>query len=117
MCGRFTFQPTEEFYERFRIVHRLDALVARDTIALGQMVPVIIVSRLVNTPTIAHKTLMPRVDSTGSARTGTWGRGTPASARHPGDGGLQHAGCPWRPCSRSIRCRRGRGRQRPSDEA
>src|SRR2546428_259634 len=42
MCGRFTFQATEEFYERFRIVNRLDSLVARYNIAPGQMVPVII---------------------------------------------------------------------------
>jgi putative SOS response-associated peptidase YedK len=42
MCGRFTFQPTEEFYERFQIVNRLDGLVARYNIAPGQMVPVII---------------------------------------------------------------------------
>jgi putative SOS response-associated peptidase YedK len=42
MCGRFTFQPTEELYERFRIVNRLDSLVPRYNIAPGQMVPVII---------------------------------------------------------------------------
>lgn len=42
MCGRFTFQPTEAFYERFQIVNRLDGLVARYNIAPGQMVPVII---------------------------------------------------------------------------
>jgi putative SOS response-associated peptidase YedK len=42
MCGRFTFQPTEEFYERFHITNRLDSLVARYNIAPGQMVPVII---------------------------------------------------------------------------
>ena len=42
MCGRFTFQPTEAFYERFRIVNRFDTLTARYNIALGQMVPVII---------------------------------------------------------------------------
>jgi putative SOS response-associated peptidase YedK len=42
MCGRFTFQPTEAFYERFRIVNRFDTLTARYIIALGQMVPVII---------------------------------------------------------------------------
>jgi putative SOS response-associated peptidase YedK len=42
MCGRFTFQPSEEFYERFQIVNRLDGLVARSNIAPGQMVPVII---------------------------------------------------------------------------
>jgi putative SOS response-associated peptidase YedK len=42
MCGRYTFQPTEEFYERFRIMNRLDGLVARYNIAPGQMVPVII---------------------------------------------------------------------------
>jgi putative SOS response-associated peptidase YedK len=42
MCGRFTFQPTEEFYQRFNIANRLDGLVARDNIAPGQMVPVIV---------------------------------------------------------------------------
>jgi hypothetical protein len=43
MCGRFTFQPTEEFYRRFNLANRLDGLVARYTIAPGQMGPVIIV--------------------------------------------------------------------------
>jgi putative SOS response-associated peptidase YedK len=42
MCGRFTFQPTEAFYERFEISNRLDPLVPRYNIAPGQMVPVII---------------------------------------------------------------------------
>ena len=42
MCGRFTFQPTEEFYQRFQVINRLDSLVARYNIAPGQMVPVII---------------------------------------------------------------------------
>jgi putative SOS response-associated peptidase YedK len=42
MCGRFTFQPTEAFHERFGISNRLDALTARYNIAPGQMVPVII---------------------------------------------------------------------------
>jgi putative SOS response-associated peptidase YedK len=42
MCGRFTFQPTEAFYERFQISNRLDTLVARYNIAPGQIVPVII---------------------------------------------------------------------------
>jgi putative SOS response-associated peptidase YedK len=42
MCGRFTFQPSEAFYERFRIVNRLNGLVPRYNIAPGQMVPVII---------------------------------------------------------------------------
>jgi putative SOS response-associated peptidase YedK len=42
MCGRFTFQLTEEFYERFQIINRLDDLVAHYNIAPGQMVPVII---------------------------------------------------------------------------
>ncbi len=37
-----TTQPTEAFYERFRIVNRLDTLMARYNIAPGQMVPVII---------------------------------------------------------------------------
>jgi putative SOS response-associated peptidase YedK len=41
MCGRFTFQPTEVVYERFHISNRLDSLVPRYNIALGQMVPVI----------------------------------------------------------------------------
>jgi hypothetical protein len=43
MCGRYTFQPTEAFYRRFNLTNRLDGLVARDNIAPGQMVPVIIV--------------------------------------------------------------------------
>jgi putative SOS response-associated peptidase YedK len=42
MCGRYTFQPTEEFYRQFNIANRLDGLVARYNIAPGQMVPVII---------------------------------------------------------------------------
>jgi putative SOS response-associated peptidase YedK len=42
MCGRYTFQPTEEFYRRFNIANRLDGLVARYNIAPSQMVPVII---------------------------------------------------------------------------
>ncbi|HSF30689.1 MAG TPA: SOS response-associated peptidase [Candidatus Tectomicrobia bacterium] len=42
MCGRFTFQPTEEFYRRFHITNRLDGLVARYNIAPSQLVPVII---------------------------------------------------------------------------
>jgi putative SOS response-associated peptidase YedK len=42
MCGRFTFQPTEAFYERFEVSDRLDSLVPRYNIAPGQMVPVII---------------------------------------------------------------------------
>jgi putative SOS response-associated peptidase YedK len=42
MCGRFTFQPTEAFYQRFEISNRLDSLTARYNIAPGQMVPVII---------------------------------------------------------------------------
>jgi putative SOS response-associated peptidase YedK len=42
MCGRFTFQPSEAFYERFRLSSRLDVLTARYNIAPGQMEPVII---------------------------------------------------------------------------
>jgi putative SOS response-associated peptidase YedK len=42
MCGRFTLQPTEEFYERFAITNRLDHLEARYNIAPGQMVPVVV---------------------------------------------------------------------------
>jgi len=42
MCGRFTFQPTEEFYERFQIINRLDGLETRYNVAPGQMVPVVI---------------------------------------------------------------------------
>jgi hypothetical protein len=42
MCGRYTFQPTEEFYKRFHIANRLDGLVARYNIAPGQLVQVII---------------------------------------------------------------------------
>jgi putative SOS response-associated peptidase YedK len=45
MCGRFTFRPTEAFYERFQISNRLDSLVPRYNIAPGQMVPVIIANR------------------------------------------------------------------------
>ena len=40
--GRFTFQPTEDYYERFRVANRLTGLGARYNIAPGQMVPVII---------------------------------------------------------------------------
>jgi putative SOS response-associated peptidase YedK len=42
MCGRLTFQPREEFYQRFQMTNRLDGLIARYNIASGQMVPVII---------------------------------------------------------------------------
>jgi len=35
MCGRFTFQPTEAVYERFRISDRLDSLMPRYNIAPG----------------------------------------------------------------------------------
>jgi putative SOS response-associated peptidase YedK len=42
MCGRFTFQPREECYQRFQMTNRLDGLLARDNIAPGQMAPVII---------------------------------------------------------------------------
>jgi putative SOS response-associated peptidase YedK len=42
MCGRFTLQPTEAFYERFQIANRLESLMARYNIAPGQMVPVIV---------------------------------------------------------------------------
>jgi putative SOS response-associated peptidase YedK len=42
MCGRYTFQPTEAFYERFQIANHLDSLMARYNIAPGQMVPVVI---------------------------------------------------------------------------
>jgi putative SOS response-associated peptidase YedK len=42
MCGRYTFQATEEFYKRFRIVNRLDGLVPRYNIAPSQLVPVVI---------------------------------------------------------------------------
>ena len=45
MCGRFTFQPTEEFYRRFNITNRLDGLVAHYNIAPSQLVPVIISQR------------------------------------------------------------------------
>ena len=41
MCGRFTFQPTEEFYQRFHLANRLDTLVGRYNIAPSQLVPVI----------------------------------------------------------------------------
>jgi hypothetical protein len=33
MCGRYTFQPTEEFCRRFNIANRLEGLVARCNIA------------------------------------------------------------------------------------
>jgi hypothetical protein len=33
MCGGFTFQPTEEFDERFQIVNCLDGLMSRYSIA------------------------------------------------------------------------------------
>jgi putative SOS response-associated peptidase YedK len=42
MCGRYTFQPTEDFYRRFNLANRLDGLVARYNIAPSQLVPVII---------------------------------------------------------------------------
>jgi putative SOS response-associated peptidase YedK len=42
MCGRYTFQPTEEFYKRFNITNRLDGFVSRYNIAPSQLVPVII---------------------------------------------------------------------------
>jgi putative SOS response-associated peptidase YedK len=45
MCGRYTFQPTEEFYRRFNTANRLDSLVPRYNIAPGQTVPVIIAQR------------------------------------------------------------------------
>ena len=53
MCGRFAFQPSEAFYERFHIVNRLDGLGARYNIAPGQMVPVIISQR-------AHQVILMR---------------------------------------------------------
>jgi putative SOS response-associated peptidase YedK len=81
MCGRFTFQPTEAFYERFEISKRLDSLVPRYNIAPGQMVPVIIansprqlersagvtldvypVSRMVNKPSLASHALIQKVE-------------------------------------------------------
>src|SRR5262245_37585108 len=42
MGGRLTFQPHEACYQRCQMTNRLDGLVARDKIAPGQMVPVII---------------------------------------------------------------------------
>jgi putative SOS response-associated peptidase YedK len=42
MCGRFTFQPIEDFYKRFQVTNRLDGLVARYNIAPSQLVPVVI---------------------------------------------------------------------------
>lgn len=41
MCGRFALQPGDKFYDRFNIENRLDALVERNNITPGQMVPVI----------------------------------------------------------------------------
>jgi putative SOS response-associated peptidase YedK len=40
MCGRFTFQPTEEFYQCVQVINRLDSLMARYNIAPGHMAPV-----------------------------------------------------------------------------
>jgi putative SOS response-associated peptidase YedK len=42
MCGRFTLEPTVNFYERFDITNRLDALTPRYNIAPGQLVPVVV---------------------------------------------------------------------------
>jgi putative SOS response-associated peptidase YedK len=42
MCGRFTFEPTQDFYQRFHVSNRLDDVVARYNIAPGQLVPVIV---------------------------------------------------------------------------
>jgi putative SOS response-associated peptidase YedK len=42
MCGRFTLEPTEAFYERFQITNRLTALAPRYNIAPGQLVPVLV---------------------------------------------------------------------------
>jgi putative SOS response-associated peptidase YedK len=42
MCGRFTFEPTQDFYRRFHVSNRLDNLVARYNVAPGQMVPVVV---------------------------------------------------------------------------
>jgi putative SOS response-associated peptidase YedK len=42
MCGRFTLEPTEEFYEWFQLDHRLESLRPRYNIAPGQMVPVVV---------------------------------------------------------------------------
>ena len=42
MCGRFTLEPTTNFYERFDITNRVEDLVPRYNIAPGQDVPVVI---------------------------------------------------------------------------
>jgi putative SOS response-associated peptidase YedK len=42
MCGRFTIEATEAFYEWFHLENRVDTLVPRYNIASGQMVPVIV---------------------------------------------------------------------------
>jgi putative SOS response-associated peptidase YedK len=42
MCGRYTFEPNEEFYQRFHVSNRLDTLAPRYNIAPGQLVPVIV---------------------------------------------------------------------------
>jgi putative SOS response-associated peptidase YedK len=58
MCGRYTFQPTEEFYRRFNIANRLDGLGARYNIAPSQLVPVII-SQGANQVVLMHWGLIP----------------------------------------------------------
>jgi len=42
MCGRFTLETTEDFYVRFGIANRLDALTPRYNIAPGTLVPVVV---------------------------------------------------------------------------
>ena len=42
MCGRYTLQPGDKFYDRFDIENRLETLTPRYNIAPGQMVPVVI---------------------------------------------------------------------------
>jgi putative SOS response-associated peptidase YedK len=58
MRGRFTFQPTEEFYGRLQIVNCLDGLVCCYNIAPRQMVPVVI-SRSPNRVVLTRWGLIP----------------------------------------------------------
>ena len=42
MCGRFVFDPTTNFYERFRIRNRVSELTPRYNVAPGQLMPIVI---------------------------------------------------------------------------
>jgi hypothetical protein len=39
MCGRYTFEPSEEFSQRFHAGNRLDSFAPRYNIAPGQLGP------------------------------------------------------------------------------